>query len=126
MIILYVALGGAIGASLRFGVVNWAMRTLGPEIPYGTAMVNILGSFLIGAVVAWLALRTDGFHNEARAFLISGVLGGFTTFSAYSLDVVALIERRAHMEAAIYAFGSVGLSVLACVAGLMVVRGAIS
>lgn len=126
MIILYAALGGAIGATLRFGVVNWAMRTLGPEIPYGTAMVNIVGSFLIGLVVAWLSLRVDGFHNEARAFLVTGILGGFTTFSAYSLDVVALIERRAHLEAAVYALGSVGLSVLACVAGLMLVRGALS
>ncbi|MGB0921063.1 MAG: fluoride efflux transporter CrcB [Alphaproteobacteria bacterium] len=125
MILAYVAAGGAIGAVLRYLSVQAAGRLFGAGFPWGTFGVNIIGSFLIGIAVAWLATKAEG-TAEMRALLVTGVLGGFTTFSAFSLDVIQLLERKAHMEASLYALGSVGVSVLFCFAGLALMRGALS
>lgn len=125
MILLYVAAGGAAGAVLRYLSFAVVARFFGAGVPWGTFGVNVVGSFLIGAIAAWLATKGDG-AGELRAFLITGLLGGFTTFSAFSLDVLQLVERKAHMEAAFYAFGSVGVSVLFCFIGLALMRGAFS
>lgn len=125
MILLYVALGGAGGAVLRYLSYVAVARVFGAGVPWGTMGVNVIGSLLIGVTAAWLSTKAEG-AGELRAFLITGVLGGFTTFSAFSLDVLQLVERKAHLDAAIYAFGSVGISILFCFIGLALMRGALS
>lgn len=113
--LLLVALGGAIGSSARYLVNVAAMRLAGPGFPLGTMTVNILGSFLMGVLASTLAQ-----HGGTRAapFLMTGVLGGFTTFSAFSLDAVTLWTRGQTLLAAAYVTGSVALSVGALLAGL--------
>lgn len=119
--LLQVALGGALGASARYLTNVAAMRLLGPGFPWATAAVNIAGSFLMGVLVVTLA------HKDATRlapFLMTGVLGGFTTFSAFSLDALTLWERGQAGLAALYVAGSVALSLLAIVAGMAAARGA--
>ena len=118
--LLQVALGGALGASARYLVNVSVMRALGPGFPWATMAVNVAGSFLMGALVIWLAKR-GGQH--LAPFLMTGVLGGFTTFSAYSLDVTTLWERGEVVQAAGYAVGSVVLSVGALFAAMWLFRG---
>ncbi|MFN4204176.1 MAG: fluoride efflux transporter CrcB [Tabrizicola sp.] len=116
---LQVALGGAIGASLRYLTNVGAMRWIGPGFPYATVIVNVLGSFLMGILVVVLA-RKGG--NQYAPLLMTGVLGGFTTFSAFSLDTLTLWERGQHGVAVAYVGLSVLLSLAAIVAGLSVAR----
>ncbi len=120
--LLLVAAGGAIGASCRhlFGMV--AMRLFGTGFPYGTLGVNILGSFMMGALIAWLAFRAEGAGQDLRLFVATGVLGGFTTFSAFSLETVLLWERGEAGLAALYIALSVMLSVAGLAGGLALVR----
>ena len=117
--LIQVALGGAIGASARYMTNVGVMRLIGPGLPWGTAIVNVLGSFLMGVLVVLLAER---FGNRLAPFLMTGLLGGFTTFSAFSLDAVTLWERGQGAIAAIYVLGSVLFSILALVAGLAFAR----
>jgi CrcB protein len=115
--------GGGIGAGLRHGVNIYAARYLGAEFPWGTLTVNVVGSFLIGALAAWFAFRGDSFATQSlRLFLTTGILGGFTTFSAFSLDFALLFERGDAMLAVVYVIASVVLSLLAIFAGLWLVR----
>ena len=118
---LLVALGGAIGASARHGVNMAALRLLGPAFPWGTMAINIVGSFAMGVFVALLARRV-GASDELRLFVATGVLGGFTTFSAFSLDFAVLWERGAMLAAAGYALASVAGALVAIFAGLALVR----
>ena len=120
--LFYVALGGAIGASLRHLSGLAALRLFGASFPYGTFFVNVVGSFLMGALIAWLARKGASVGPEWRLLLATGVLGGFTTFSAFSLDAVQLWERGQGGAAISYVIGSVVLSILALTAGLMLVR----
>ena len=120
---LIVGIGGAFGAMARYGVGLFAIKNLGASFPFGTIIVNIAGSFLMGLLIAWLARRTGGSSNELRLFLATGFLGGFTTFSAFSLDTITLYERGDLGQAAIYVGLSVIASILALVAGLWLVRG---
>jgi len=122
---IWVALGGAIGASSRFFVTSMTGRLLGHGFPWGTVTVNVVGSFVMGALISFMALKWSA-SAEMRAFLTTGVLGGFTTFSAFSLDFATLIERKEHIAAFAYAAGSVGLSLLAIFAGLTFVRMVLS
>ncbi len=115
-----VALGGAIGASLRFLLVAWAGR-VAPGFPWGTVAANILGSFAMG-VLAVLLLERAGGASRLAPFLLTGLLGGFTTFSAFSLDLVSLVERGRGLAALGYAGMSVLLSVAALLAGLRIGR----
>jgi CrcB protein len=116
-------LGGGIGAAMRHGVNVYAARTFGLGFPWGTVIVNIVGSLAMGLFAAWFAFRADaGLSQHARLFLTTGLLGGFTTFSAFSLDAVLLWERDAYALAAAYVLGSVGISLLALFAGLWLVR----
>lgn len=115
------AAGGAIGAAGRFLVAVGAARLLGIGFPWGTMIVNVLGSFAMGALVGLFALRLTG-SESLRVFLAVGVLGGFTTFSAFSLDFVSLIERKAMGSAALYAGASVCLSILALLGGMWLTR----
>lgn len=119
--LLYVALGGAIGASLRHLVNLASLRWLGPNFPWGTATVNIVGSFAMGLFIEILTRRLGG-SQELRLLIATGLLGGFTTFSAFSLDIANLWERGAVSSAFLYATGSVVLSIAALFAGLAMAR----
>ena len=119
--LLIVAAGGACGAALRHLVGLAALRMLGPNFPWGTLTVNILGSFIMGVFIELLALKLNG-SAELRLLIATGLLGGFTTFSAFSLDVVLLYERGALGTAALYVLGSVVLAIGALFAGLIVTR----
>lgn len=117
--VFQVALGGAMGATARYGVNRAAMAAFGPGFPWATLIVNVAGSFLMGVLV--VALSRPG--NAWAPLLMTGVLGGFTTFSAFSLDTLTLWQRGAQGAAAVYVAASVGLSLLAIAAGLAVARG---
>lgn len=111
---LAVALGGAIGASLRHGAGLFAVRHLPQGWPWGTFTVNILGGLAMGLLAGWLAHREVGGGQVLRLFLATGVLGGFTTFSAFSLETMNMIRGGETLKALAYA----GLSVVLCVAAL--------
>ncbi|WP_426238111.1 fluoride efflux transporter CrcB [Pararhizobium sp. DWP1-1-3] len=119
--IFLVAAGGAVGSVLRYLVGLWTLRSFGPSFPWGTLTVNITGSFLIG-VFAEVIARKFGASAEMRVFLITGILGGYTTFSAFSLDAITLLERGEPVTALIYVASSVLLSALAVFAGLALMR----
>ncbi|GLK81674.1 fluoride efflux transporter CrcB [Methylopila turkensis] len=118
---LIVFLGAGLGGALRHGVNLAALRWTGAGFPIGTLTINVLGSFAIGAVAALFALRSD-LPQEWRLFLTTGVLGGFTTFSAFSLDAAALYERGEAGLALAYVVASVVLALVGVAAGLAVVR----
>jgi fluoride exporter len=121
MVYLIVFLGGGIGSALRHGVNIAAARLLGTAFPYGTLTVNVVGSLVMGLLAAYFAFKGDATQHW-RLFFTTGVLGGFTTFSAFSLDVAVLIERDAWGLAALYVAVSVLMSVAALFAGLAVIR----
>ncbi|MFB2533258.1 fluoride efflux transporter CrcB [Paracoccus sp. p4-l81] len=116
--VVQVALGGALGAVARHGVNLLGRRW--PGFPASTLAVNVIGSLLMGVLVVVLAERGAMRHAP---LLMTGVLGGFTTFSAFSLDAVALWERGQPGLAALYVAGSLGLSIGALIAGLWLARG---
>lgn len=118
---LLVAAGGAIGAALRHGVGVAALRMQLAGWPWATFTVNILGSLLMGLAVGWFAFRGEG-GQAARLFVTTGILGGFTTFSAFSLEVFSLMEKGETVKAVGYAVGSVVLGVVALAVGLLVAR----
>ncbi|HEX2256374.1 MAG TPA: fluoride efflux transporter CrcB [Afifellaceae bacterium] len=120
--LLLVAAGGAIGAALRHLVGLGALRLFGAGFPVGTLTVNVAGSFAMGLLIGWLALRAAGGGQNLRLFLATGVLGGFTTFSAFSAETVLLWERGAAGAALGYVAASVVASIAALVAGLAIVR----
>lgn len=117
--LLQVALGGAIGASGRYLTNMAALRLMGPGFPWGTLAVNILGSALMGVLVVVLA-KFGGLRFAP--LLMTGMLGGFTTFSAFSLDAVTIYERGEFGLAAIYVIGSVILSIFALFGGITISR----
>ena len=116
-----VALGGAIGAGARHAVNLGALRLFGSAFPVGTLLVNVVGGLLMGLLAGWLAFRAAD-SGDLRLFLATGVLGGFTTFSAFSLDAVLLWERGAVVAAVLYVGGSVALSIAALLVGLGLMR----
>jgi CrcB protein len=120
-VVLWVALGGAIGSAARYGVNIWSGRVLGAEFPWHTFIANVAGCFAMGVLVAVIGLKLN-VGTETRAFLTTGILGGFTTFSAYSLDFAMLVERKSYGAALAYGAGSVALSLIAVFAGLYLVR----
>lgn len=119
--ILFVALGGALGASARYLTGLATAQTLGSAFPFGTMTVNIIGSFIMGIAFVFLMGR----EQEALRyvpFVMTGLLGGFTTFSAFSLDFWLLIERERLILASVYLGGSVVVSVFALIAGVYFAR----
>lgn len=123
---LLVAAGGAIGSVARYGL-GLAAGQLAPNAgwPLGTFAANVLGGLMMGLLVGWLAFRGGAQHEAVRLFAAVGVLGGFTTFSSYSLEAVQMIERRQIGLACAYVVGSVVLAILALFVGLMIARRAL-
>jgi CrcB protein len=120
---LLVFLGAGIGGALRHGVNVGCARMCGTAFPWGTLTVNVLGSFIMGVLAAWLAFKAgEGWSQPLRLFLTTGILGGFTTFSAFSLDAVLIWERGQVGLAVAYVAASVLLSIAGLVAGLGLVR----
>jgi CrcB protein len=118
---LLVFLGGGFGAALRHGVNILAARWLGTGFPYATIIENVSGSLVMGLLAGYFAFKGDA-SQPMRLFLATGVLGGYTTFSAFSLDTALLWERDELALAAVYVIGSVALSIAGLVAGLALVR----
>jgi CrcB protein len=118
---LLVCLGGALGSGARYLVASWALAAFGPDFPRGTLIVNVLGSFLL-AVVMTLSVTTEWISPEVRLLLGAGVMGGFTTYSSFNWETIALVQQGSWGIAA----ANVGLTLLAClgagVAGLALVH----
>ena len=120
---LIVFLGGGIGAALRHGVNTWFGRLMGHEFPVGIMAINITGSILMGLAAGYFTFRSgEAWSQSARLFITTGVLGGYTTFSAFSLDAMLLYERGEIATAVFYVVGSVALSIIGLAFGLAAVR----
>ena len=118
---LLVFVGGGIGASLRHAVNMISARGLGTAFPWGTFIINISGSLVMGLIAGYLAFKGEA-SQPWRLFLMTGILGGYTTFSAFSLDAALLYERGEIASALFYVLGSVVLSIAGLFAGLALVR----
>ncbi len=116
-----VFVGGGLGAMLRHGLNVGIGRWLGLSFPWSTFFINVTGSLVMGLIAGWFAFKTDA-SQAWRLFLTTGVLGGYTTFSAFSLDTALLYERGEVGLAAFYVLGSVILSICGLFAGLWLVR----
>ena len=114
---LAIGAGGAIGAMARHGVGALSLRVLGPNFPWGTLTVNVIGSAAMGMFIAWLVAK-EPHDNAMRAFIATGVLGGFTTFSTFALDAVTLFREKTLSLAGAYVAASVILSIAGLFAGL--------
>jgi len=122
MMVFAVAMGGSIGAVLRYYAGILMNFLTGNEFPYGTLFVNVLGSFLIGILVEWIAFKYSD-SVEIKAFLITGCLGAFTTFSTFSLDILKMIDTQQYVSAAIYVSASLILSLIAVFSAVYLIRG---
>jgi CrcB protein len=122
--VLLVAVGGAVGAVARYALGVQALRLLGPNWPFGTFIANVSGGLLMGVLAGYLAHRGGADQEKLRVLLGVGVLGGFTTFSAFSLEVALMVERRTYGQAFTYATASVLLSMSALFVGLLLARRA--
>lgn len=120
---LTVALGGAIGASARHGLSLAMLRLFGPGFPIGTLLANLIGGLLMGVLMGWLVREMPTEANSIRLFAGVGVLGGFTTFSAFSLDALRLLETKTYGLFFGYVGASVILSIAAVALGLFIMRG---
>ena len=120
---LIVFAGGGLGAVIRHLVNQGITRLVGFEFPWGVMLINISGSFIMGLAAAFFAFKADASWSQPiRLFMTTGILGGYTTFSAFSLDVAVLWERGEPIQTLLYVLGSVLLSVLGLFAGLTLVR----
>ena len=124
-LLLLACAGGALGAGARYMAYTEVTRIWGAAFPWGTLVINVSGSLLIGMLMAILLIKLPDAIG-LRIFLVTGVLGGFTTFSAFSMEFVALMERSEITYALLYAAGSVVLSIAACWLGLSVTRAVLS
>jgi CrcB protein len=118
---LIVFLGGGVGAAIRHGVNTAGMKTMGPDFPYATIFINITGSIIMGLAAAYFAFKGAP-SQHWRLFMTTGILGGYTTFSAFSLDAALLYERGEPGQAALYVIASVLLSIAGLFAGLWLMR----
>ena len=119
---LLVGLGGAFGAMARYGFGLFVGQVHNGPFPLGTFGVNVIGSLVMGLLIGFLARTVPIWQGDARLFVAVGILGGFTTFSSFSLDIVTLIERGNLVTAALYAVASMIIAVLALFVGLTVAR----
>lgn len=122
MTIIYITLGGGIGAAMRYYAMVLSSRWWGMDFPYGTLLVNILGSLLMGVLAGVLARTLPEHQHEMRAFIGVGILGGFTTFSAFSLDAWLLLEQGKYAAGIGYITASVVFAIAALISGLMLGR----
>ena len=118
---MLIAAGGACGAVLRFGISSGIAAVFGPGFPFGTLVVNVLGSLLIGILYVFLTERVMG-GAGMRALLVVGLLGAFTTFSTFSIETLQLIENGEAARALANVFANVVLCLAACWLGLIIVR----
>lgn len=121
--VAWVFLGGGLGSALRYGVGRATLAWFGPNFPAGTLAVNVIGCFAMGALAEWLALHDVGISHDTKLFLTTGVLGGFTTFSAFALDTATLWQRGDTGAAGMYVLASLVLSVGGLFAGMALLRG---
>jgi CrcB protein len=117
-----VFLGGGLGAALRHGVNLLSARLFGTAFPWHTFIENVSGSIAMGLLAGYFAFKADPTSQHWRLFLTTGILGGYTTFSAFSLDAVLLYERGEMTQAALYVVASVALAIGGLFAGLALVR----
>ena len=120
---LLVGLGGALGAMARFGLTSFIGRLWPASFPLATLLINVFGSLLMGIFVGVMARLMPGWQEQTRLFVAVGVLGGFTTFSSFSLDAVTLLERGELLWAGSYVLLSVALCLVGLYLGLLVTRG---
>jgi CrcB protein len=118
---LVVFIGAGVGGAARHGVNIWAGRLLGTHFPAGTLIINIVGSLIMGLIAGWFAMK-GGAAGQLRLFLATGIVGGFTTFSAFSLEIVLLWERNEPLLAALYVGGSLAGGIAALVLGMWIMR----
>ena len=116
-----VFIGGGLGSTLRHTINMASARTLGTAFPWGTFLINITGSTIMGVIAGYLAFKGEA-SQPWRLFLMTGILGGYTTFSAFSLDAALLYERGETALALLYVLGSVALAIAGLFAGLALVR----
>jgi CrcB protein len=121
MTVLWVGIGGFLGANARYFMSRAILDRFGTAFPWGTLAVNILGSFLIGVIMEFL-IRRSGLDPAYRLFLVVGVLGGFTTFSSFSYETVVLLDEEKVARAAAYILSSNLLAITACILGVALVR----
>ena len=119
---ILVFLGGGIGSALRLAVYRLSRLWLRPEFPWGTLMVNVIGGIAAGALSGWILSRSAGGADQVSLFLMTGLLGGFTTFSAFSVDAVLLWQRGQAGLAVTYVIASILLSVTGVIAGMSAAR----
>jgi fluoride exporter len=119
---LIVFLGGGVGAAIRHAFNGMGLRLMGPNFPYATVFINITGSAIMGLIAGYFAFKGGDSSQHWRLFLTTGILGGYTTFSAFSLDAALLYERGELGLAALYVIASVALSIAGLFAGLWLIR----
>ncbi|MCG5234291.1 fluoride efflux transporter CrcB [Xanthobacter oligotrophicus] len=120
---LVVFLGAGLGGVVRHLVNMTVPKLLGTDFPFATFLINVSGSFVMGIMVGYLAFKDGEFWNQTmRLFLTTGILGGYTTFSTFSLDFFVLMERGAYGSALAYVVGSVALAFIAVFVGIAVMR----
>lgn len=119
---LVVFIGGGLGAALRHGINLGVARWFGSGFPLATLIINVSGSLVMGLIAGYFAFRSSDFSQHWRLFLTTGILGGYTTFSTFSLDVALLYERGEFMQTALYIAGSVVLSIFGIFLGLSIAR----
>ncbi len=122
---LIVFLGGGFGAAMRHGINRLALHW-NTDFPLNTMLINILGCFIMGLLTSWFTFRGEDSSQHLRLLLTTGILGGFTTFSAFSIDAALLWQRGQMLQAGGYVLGSVLLSLVAVFAGLAIMRSAVS
>ena len=120
---LLVGIGGALGSIARYGSGVLVGRVWTSSFPLATLLINIAGSLAMGLFIGYLARTTPAWQADARLFVAVGIFGGFTTFSSFSLDAIALIERGEIVQSAIYILGSVVIAILALYVGMQLTRG---
>ncbi len=121
---LLVALGGALGSVARYGAGVMVGKAWGSTFPLGTMLINIAGSLAMGLFIGYLARTTPSWQADARLFVAVGIFGGFTTFSSFSLDAIAMLERGELAQTGAYVIGSVLIGLAALYGGLVLMRGA--
>lgn len=119
--ILAILAGGALGALMRFSAGNWLLPLMGSSLPFGTLFVNVSGAFLVGFLFVWFTGHLEA-KTSLRHFLVVGFLGSFTTFSAFSLEVVQMLQADRWKAALLYMFVSVFLCLLMTILGIVIAR----